>query len=180
MKVRIFSFSTGPYQLLTISPATIRVIYASIPCFPNGPLRTMIRTILIRLCKPLCQTPPDKLEAAIAPILDLNEALWFLTLDCGLINSDGYWTRASDNIIYRYPIGKFHLTPCDMNEAFRTPEGPGGPGGPPGTHPDRGFPGRPDFSAQNLPARQDQGFPAPLANSELPPRPDIRPGAEGV
>lgn len=89
---------------------------------------------LIRLCKTLCQTPPDKLEAAIAPILNLDEALWFLTLDCGLINSDGYWTRASDYSIYRDPTGKFHVSPCDMNEAFREPEGMGmgGPGGPGG------------------------------------------------
>jgi spore coat protein CotH len=89
---------------------------------------------LIALCKTLDQTPADKLESALAPILDVDGLLWFLALDVALINCDGYWTRASDYSLYLDPKGKFHLIPHDMNEAFRPAQGPGmgGPGGPGG------------------------------------------------
>ncbi|MSV31418.1 MAG: spore coat protein CotH [Bryobacterales bacterium] len=97
---------------------------------------------LINLCKVLNQTPPDKLEAALEPILDIDGALKFLALDKALINNDGYWTRASDYSIYLDEKGKFHLFPHDANETLapaemmgrggpRGPRGPGGPGGPP-------------------------------------------------
>lgn len=81
---------------------------------------------LIRLCKTLSETPADQLEAAVSPLLDVDSVLWFLALDCSLINSDGYWIRASDYSLYRDKEGKFHLIPGDMNEAFRP--GGGGPG----------------------------------------------------
>lgn len=80
---------------------------------------------LVRLCKTLCETPAGELEAKLEPLLDLDGALWFLALDCELINSDGYWIRASDYCLYRDKKGKFHVIPGDMNEAFRAPEGPG-------------------------------------------------------
>jgi spore coat protein CotH len=84
---------------------------------------------LINLCKVLNQTPPDKLEAALKPILDIDGVLWFLALDAALINGDGYWTRASDYSIYLDGKGVFHIIPHDMNEAFRPAGGPGmGPG----------------------------------------------------
>lgn len=88
---------------------------------------------LIQLCKTLTETPVDQLEAALAPMLDIDATLWFLALDCALINSDGYWTRASDYTLYRDKTGKFHPVPHDMNEAFRAAGGgPGGRrGGPP-------------------------------------------------
>lgn len=80
---------------------------------------------LIELCRTLEQTPPDSLEAALAPMLDIDGALKFLALDVALVNSDGYWTRASDYSLYRDSEGKFHLVPHDMNEALRA----GGRGG---------------------------------------------------
>jgi hypothetical protein len=86
---------------------------------------------LVNLCKVLNQTPPDKLEAALTPILDIDSVLWFLALDVALINSDGYWTRASDYSIYLDEKDKFHVVPHDMNESFRPGFG-GGPGGPGG------------------------------------------------
>ena len=49
-----------------------------------------------RLCRTLDKTPPDQLESALKPILDIDGALWFLALDNALVNGDGYWTRASD------------------------------------------------------------------------------------
>ena len=113
---------------------------------------------LIQLCKTLTETPADQLEAAIAPLLDLESTLWFLALDCGLINSDGYWTRASDYSLYRDKEGKFHIIPGDMNEAFRAAGGPGGPGGPGGFGSPGGFGGPgPRGPEQGAPPAAPQG-----------------------
>ena len=103
---------------------------------------------LIDLCKTLNQTPPDQLEEALKPILDVDGVLWFLAVDNALINSDGYWTRASDYSIYRDPKGKFHVIPHDMNETFHPammfgpvgPTGRGRPGGRAGPAAARGPP----------------------------------------
>lgn len=92
---------------------------------------------LAKLCKVLNDTPPDQLEEALEPILDVDGALWFLALENALINSDGYWIRASDFCIYRDDKGKFHIIPHDANETFQPGMGPG-MGGPPGM---RGGPG---------------------------------------
>jgi len=83
---------------------------------------------LIQLCQALNETPPEKLEAALAPILDLDGVLKFLALENALINSDGYWIRASDYNLYLDPTGRFHIVPHDSNETFRTAEGPGAGG----------------------------------------------------
>ena len=77
---------------------------------------------LMDLTRVLNQTPPDKLEDALAPTLDIDGALKFLALDVALANSDGYWTRASDYSIYRDEKGKFHVFPGDMNEALGVQE----------------------------------------------------------
>lgn len=84
---------------------------------------------LIRLCKTLKETPPEKLEEALKPILDIDSMLWFLALDMALINCDGYWIRSSDYNIYLDGKGKFHILPHDMNECFRPGMGPGMGGG---------------------------------------------------
>ena len=93
---------------------------------------------LIRLFKVLNETPAEKLEAALTPILDIDGALKFLALDVALVNSDGYWTRASDYSIYQDEKGRFHVIPHDMNEGLTDESGRGfgpppgfGPGGPP-------------------------------------------------
>ena len=108
---------------------------------------------LIKLCKTLNETPLEELEEALAPMLNLDETLWFLALDNALINSDGYWVRASDYSIYRDENGVFHMIPHDMNEAFQPAMGPGigGPGGGfgfggpgPGGRPGRPGAGSPD------------------------------------
>jgi spore coat protein CotH len=100
---------------------------------------------LINLCKVLNETPTDELPAAIEPLLDVDGALWFLANDIATVNSDGYWTRASDYNVYLDPNGKFHLYPYDMNEAFIAGHGPPGGGrggrrGPPGEGPPPGQP----------------------------------------
>jgi hypothetical protein len=105
---------------------------------------------LMALCKTLSETSEGELEAALLPILDVDSVLWFLALDNGLINNDGYWVRASDYSLYRDPMGKFHVIAHDLNETFQPAMGPGmgrppmGFGGPPGGGMGRGpGPGRP-------------------------------------
>ena len=84
---------------------------------------------LINLCKVLNQTPQDQLISKLEPLLDIDSVLWFLAYDVAFINSDGYWTRASDYSIYLDPKGKFHIIPHDMNESFTAMHSGGGPGG---------------------------------------------------
>ena len=75
-------------------------------------------TALVNLTKVLNTTPPEQLEAALAPILDVDEALRFLAVDIALVNGDGYWTRGSDFSLFRDPKGRFHITTHDANETF--------------------------------------------------------------
>jgi hypothetical protein len=93
---------------------------------------------LINLTRVLNTTPPDRLEAALAPILDIDGALKFLALDNTFVNNDGYWVRASDYNIYLDTNGRFHILPHDTNETFASGGGRGGGGG-------RGRPGGPGF-----------------------------------
>ena len=89
---------------------------------------------LIALCRVLNTTPSASLEAALKPMLDVDGALKFLALEVALVNSDGYWTRASDYSLYRDERGRFHILPHDTNEALA--EGRGlGPGPAPGLAP---------------------------------------------
>jgi len=129
---------------------------------------------LILLCKTLSETPPDQLQAALEPMLDIESTLWFIALDCALINGDGYWIRASDYSLYRDKDGRFHVIPGDMNEAFRPVggpmrgRGPGGfqPGRPEGAPPtaevpkdeDRQPPGRGNGPPQNAMPRDGAGM----------------------
>lgn len=72
----------------------------------------------VELTRILNTTSPEKLEAALANILDVDGALRFLAVDNTLVNNDGYWVRASDFAIYLDPAGKFHMLIYDVNEAF--------------------------------------------------------------
>ncbi|MGH9309428.1 MAG: CotH kinase family protein, partial [Vicinamibacterales bacterium] len=98
-------------------------------------------TDLIAMFKVLNETPPEKLEAALSPMLDIEGALKFLAIEMALVNTDGYWTRASDYSIYQNEKGRFHIIPHDMNEALMSEGGGRGRGGfgPPGGPP-------PDFA----------------------------------
>ena len=123
---------------------------------------------LLRLCKTLSETPADQLEEALKPLLDIDGALWFLALDMAVINSDGYWIRASDYSLFLDEKGKFHVIPHDMNECFQPASGPGmggmgggrggpgGPGGGPG-----GRPGGPGGGAPGQGPGQAAGLPRP-------------------
>ena len=130
---------------------------------------------LIALTKTLTETPIEKLEAAVDPILDIDGALKFLAVEKTLINNDGYWTRASDYSIYLDEKGKFHLIPHDGNETLMPAItmgppggfGPGGPGGPLGSGPNgppQGFPGsgsQPQGTAPGSPEGGPQMMPFP-------------------
>jgi spore coat protein CotH len=122
---------------------------------------------LIHMFKVLNETPPDKLEAALSPLLDIDGVLRFLAVDNALVNTDGYWVRASDYNIYQDVKGRFHVIPHDTNEALINeggrgrgrggppPDfsrgGPGGPGGPP-----QGF-GGPDGPPPGMPPGMGRG-----------------------
>ncbi|MEO5960570.1 MAG: CotH kinase family protein, partial [Opitutaceae bacterium] len=110
--------------------------------------------LLARMTKVLNETPPDRLEAELSPLLDIDGALKFLAMDIVFVNGDGYWTRTSDYSIAEDNKGRLHIVPHDMNETFSFrgfgpagrggrggfggppggggPGGPGGPGGAPG------------------------------------------------
>ncbi|MBN2684543.1 MAG: CotH kinase family protein [Pontiellaceae bacterium] len=106
---------------------------------------------LIQLCKTLDAVEPDQVVSKLGTMLDIDGALRFLALENVLVNSDGYWTRASDYMIYLDPDGMFHILPYDCNEILIDESGgfgggfPGGGfGGGPGAgggFPGGGFPG---------------------------------------
>jgi hypothetical protein len=80
---------------------------------------------LIQLCRVLNQTPSDRLEKALEPLLDVDGVLHFLAIEKALINNDGYWVRASDYSLYTDARGRFHAIPHDSNETLRPSEGMG-------------------------------------------------------
>jgi hypothetical protein len=84
---------------------------------------------LVSMFRVLNQTPLSTLEAALAPLLDIDGVLKFLALEVALVNSDGYWTRASDYSIYLDEKGQFHVVPHDVNEAMSEENGFGFGGG---------------------------------------------------
>ena len=114
---------------------------------------------LIAMFKLLNETPLEKLESALAPVLDVDGALKFLALENALVNTDGYWTRASDYNIYQDERGRFHVIPHDTNEAFEEENfGAGaGRGFPPGMAPP-GFPPA-GAGAGAAPGAPPPGFP---------------------
>jgi hypothetical protein len=120
---------------------------------------------LIELCRTLNETPMDKLEGALKPMLDVEGVLWFLALENALVNTDGYWIRASDYCIYLDEEGVFHVLPHDANETFLPGMGPrGGPGGPPGGGPPGGR-GPDDRPREGQPDDR----PAPRAQAQVDP-----------
>lgn len=83
---------------------------------------------LIKLAKVLQDTPADRLEAALAPILDVDGYLRFLALDTVMASGDGFYQRTADYSLYLDPDGRFHFTFHDANEMFSFGGGRGGPG----------------------------------------------------
>jgi CotH kinase protein len=73
---------------------------------------------LMQLCRVLNTASPETLEQALAPLLDVDAALRFLALEVAMVNTDGYWVRASDYNLYQDVKGRFHIVPHDVNEAL--------------------------------------------------------------
>lgn len=84
---------------------------------------------LINLTKSLASSNQENYETVLAPVLNIDRALWFIALENVLIDNDGYWIRASDFMFYQDTNGRFHMVPHDNNETFKTPGGPGFRGG---------------------------------------------------
>lgn len=86
---------------------------------------------LVTLCEALENTPDEKLEEVLEPLLDIDQALWFLAIDNALIDGDGYFSRGSDYLLYLDPDNRFHTIAYDNNEVMSAGHGgrPGGPGG---------------------------------------------------
>ena len=135
----------------------------------------------IQMTKVLNTTPPDQLEKALAPLLDIDGALKFLALEIALVNSDGYWVRASDYNIYQDPKGVFHVLPHDTNETFHNGGGPGGRGGGrgPGGGPGRGFPPAGGGMPPGPPGNDGRGMPGPDGRGQFGGRGPGGPGGEG-
>lgn len=74
---------------------------------------------LAKATRVLNTTPPEQLEAALAPLMDVEEVLKFLALDIALVNGDGYWNDGSDFNVLLDARGRFQMLPHDANEAFR-------------------------------------------------------------
>ena len=84
---------------------------------------------LINLARILQQTPPEGLQAAVSPMLDIDGLLRFLALDVAMASGDGFYQRVADYSLYLDPSGRFHFTFHDANEMFSFGGGRGGPGG---------------------------------------------------
>jgi hypothetical protein len=80
---------------------------------------------LMRMTRILNETPAARLESALQGVLDVDGVLKFLAIEVALVNTDGYWSRASDFNIFQDPKGVFHIVPHDVNEGM----GAGGGGG---------------------------------------------------
>ncbi len=134
---------------------------------------------LVNLCRVLDETPSEELPAALEPILDVDGVLRFLALDVATVNSDGYWTRASDYSLYLDTGGMFHVIPHDMNESFMLSARPGG-GRPGGFGRPPGFPGggeRGGPPGGGFPGGEREGPPGGLPGGE--PLPGFGPPQRG-
>ncbi|MDF7801196.1 CotH kinase family protein [Pontiellaceae bacterium B1224] len=112
---------------------------------------------LILLCQTLDGAQPDDVEGELGTMLNIDGVLRFLALENVLVNSDGYWTRASDYMLYLHPDGQFHILPYDYNETLL--EESGGPGGGRGSR--RGPPPLPNMQLAgngNVPANGSVSF----------------------
>lgn len=103
---------------------------------------------LIELCRVLSETPPEKLEEELSPLLDIDGTLKLLALENAWINRDGSWSRWGGYNLFRDEAGRFHLIPLEINEPFWTSPNLPGNGGVEGIEPLQGAdnPARPLLS----------------------------------
>jgi spore coat protein CotH len=77
---------------------------------------------LIDLCRLLNTTPTNQIESALAPRLDIDNALRFLALENVLINQSGYGGTSGGYGLYLAKDGRFHFVPQDAENSFRLVE----------------------------------------------------------
>lgn len=73
---------------------------------------------LMRVTRTLAETPPDRLPAAIEPIMNVDGVLRYLALDIVVQNGDGYWLYGGDYNIHIDATGVLHVVHHDTNETF--------------------------------------------------------------
>ncbi len=73
---------------------------------------------LIHLCQVLNETPPERLPAALAPLMDVDGALRFLAVDNALMNNESYYQRGALFGIYADERGRFHFVAHHATEAL--------------------------------------------------------------
>jgi len=134
---------------------------------------------LIRLFRTLKETPDGQLEAALKPMLDVDQVLRLLAVEMALVNTDGYWARASDYAIYMEPDGRFHVIPSDVNEAMvdeGLPAWRPGARRPPGNLPPApGGPGAGWVAPQGSPPGMPPGLPPMPLGAMAAAKPDLDP-----
>lgn len=111
-------FGRGGLEYLGEDPAPYQAIY-DLKNKGAAATKADAWAMLVKLCRVLNQTPVDKLSAAIAPLLDVDAALRYLAVDNALLNSDGFYSRASDYTLYVDARGRFHFVTHDANESLR-------------------------------------------------------------
>lgn len=85
---------------------------------------------LIKLCQILQDTPEDQLASALAPYLDLDDAIRALAVEAALINREGYRETGGGYGLFLDPAGRFHFVPLEAESSFRLIEKEGSAGGP--------------------------------------------------
>ena len=74
---------------------------------------------LINVFRLLNETSSDQLVDTLAPVFNIDRALWFLALENVFIDNDGYWTRASDFAMFMDNDERLHMILHDSNETFQ-------------------------------------------------------------
>ena len=127
---------------------------------------------LVELCRACKRRRRNKREAEFDKLMNVDEMLWFLAVDNVLIDSDGYFSRASDyTLVSRHALQPvLHVLARQQRDPAGSPEGPGpgvpgGPGGPGGWRP--GGPGGPGGGGQMDPLSQVGSSNRPLFTALL-------------
>jgi hypothetical protein len=85
----------------------------------GGRSRAQAWQSLIHLCQVLNETPPERLPAALAPLMDVDGTLRFLAVDNALMNHESYYQRGAFYGMYADERGRFHFVAHHATEALR-------------------------------------------------------------
>lgn len=167
--------SGGSLTYLGEDPAPYRAIYHL-----DTPESPEAWSALIKLCRTLAQTEPEDLATALAPQLDVNNALRFIAWENAVSNQNGYLAHGGGYGLYLAPSGRFYLVPLAGESTFRMieketyernsrssgPRGGGasrGGGGPREARSERSAPRGNDQAAKNNPTEAPRAAAKPAA-----------------